>query len=76
MNQKGNEHCSRVENYYGVKLKRVTRCPICRAEGTPVDGNFLVMEHKVADTKHVVYHRWSYSTGRKVELQTESTNIF
>jgi hypothetical protein len=76
MNQKGNEHCSRVERYYGIKLKRVERCPICRQPGTPVKNNSLVMEHRVADAKGIVYHRWSYSTGRKVDPQAESTNIF
>ena len=75
MNQKANEFFSKVEEYYDVKLKRVTKCPVCGQEGQPVKGNPLVMEHRVADTKGVVFHRWSYSTGRKVELQTDSTNV-
>ena len=75
MNQKANEFFSKVEEYYDVKLKRVTKCPVCGQEGQPVKGNPLVMEHIVADAKVVVFHRWSYSTGRKVELQTDSTNV-
>ena len=75
MNQKANEFFSRVEKYYDVKLKRVTKCPICGQPGQPVKGNPLVMEHRVADAKGVEYHRWSYSTGRKVEIQTDSTNV-
>ena len=75
MNQKGNEHCSRVEEYYGIKLKRVDKCPVCKQPGTPVKNNCLVMEHRVENIKGVVFHRWSYSTGRKVELQTETTNV-
>jgi len=53
----------------------VVKCPICGAEGQPVKNNALVMEHRVTDAKGVVFHRWSYSTGRKVELQTETTNV-
>ena len=75
MNQKANEFFSRVEKYYDVKIKRVEKCPICKHQGTPVKDNPLVMEHRVTDAKGVVYHRWSYSTGRKVELQTDSTNV-
>jgi len=75
MNQKGNEHCSRVENIYDISLGRHHKCPICGKEGAPVKGNHLVMEHRVEDEKGVVYHRWSFATGRKVELQSESTNV-
>ena len=75
MNQKASEYFSKVEKYYDLKLKRVVNCPICGIEGQPVKNNPLVMEHRVTDAKGVVFHRWSYSTGRKVELQTETTNI-
>jgi hypothetical protein len=75
MNQKGNEHCSRAENYYHIKLKRVERCPQCRQVGSPMKGNHLIMEHRVDGEKGVVYHRWSYSTGRKIDPQSEETNV-
>lgn len=74
MNQRAKEHCSKVEKIYGVKIGRHHRCPVCRAEGTPVSGNHLVMEHRV-DTKGVVYHRWSFGSGRIVQLESESTNV-
>jgi hypothetical protein len=74
MSQKMNEYCSKVEAMYDVKLGRHLTCPICKKEGTPVKGNDLVMEHRV-ETKGVEYHRWSYTTGRIVELQSESTNV-
>ena len=75
MSQKMNEYCSKVEKIYDFKMGRHTNCPICGQEGTPVKGNHLVMEHRVEDAKGVVYHRWSYSSGRIVELQSESTNV-
>ena len=74
MNQKMNDYCSRVERTFDVRLGRHLRCPICKEEGTPVKDNHLVMEHRVK-TDGVEYHRWSYATGRKVELQSESTNV-
>ena len=74
MNQKMNEYCSKVEKLHGVELGRHKRCPTCRAQGTPVQGNDLVMEHR-ADEPGVVYHRWSYTTGRAVQESTESTNV-
>tara|TARA_R110000851_G_C13085212_1_gene566255 strand:- start:2798 stop:2923 length:126 start_codon:yes stop_codon:yes gene_type:complete len=40
-----------------------------------VNGNSLVMEHKVADSKRIIYHRWSYATGRKVERESQDTNV-
>lgn len=75
MNQKANAYFSRAEKKYDVRVKRMLNCPLCKKEGTPVKGNCLVMEHRVEDANGVEYHRWSYSTGRKVELQSESTNI-
>ena len=74
MNQKMNEYCSKVEKLHDVKLGRHKRCPICREQGTPMQGNDLVMEHRV-DEPGVVYHRWSYTTGRAVQESTESTNV-
>ncbi len=74
MNQKMDEYCSKVEGVYDIKMGRHMRCPICKKEGTPVKDNPLVMEHRV-ETKGVVYHRWSYASGRIVELQSESTNV-
>jgi hypothetical protein len=75
MNQKGNEFFSKVEKKYGVKLGRIEKCPVCKQQGTPMKGNPLVMEHKVDNAKGFVYHRWSYSTGRRVEIQAEDTNV-
>jgi len=74
MNQKATEHCLKVERIYNVKVGRHYKCPVCRHKGTPVEGNDLVMEHKVRD-KGVTYHRWSFASGRIVELQSESTNV-
>ncbi len=74
MNQKMNEYCSKVEKIYDFKMGRHMKCPVCGQEGTPVEGNHLVMEHRV-DTKGVVYHRWSYASGRVVQLSAESTNV-
>ena len=42
MNQETNEYFSKVEKYYDLKLKRVTKCPITGQEGQPVPGNPLV----------------------------------
>ncbi len=76
MNQKANEYFSKVEKYYDVKLKRVTKCPITGQEGQPVPGNPLVW--------YVIYKgkkgmprtsRWSYSTGRIVCPSAEDTNV-
>jgi hypothetical protein len=74
MNQKMTEYCSKVESTYDIKMGRHKKCPICKQEGTPVEGNYLVMEHRV-ETKGVVYHRWSYATGRAVQPGNDSTNI-
>jgi hypothetical protein len=75
MNQKGNEFFSKVEKKYDVKLGRIERCPICRQQGQPMKGNALVMEHRLGDTKNIVFHRWSYSTGRIVEHEAQETNV-
>ena len=74
MNQKANKYFSKVESVYDLKLGRYNKCPMCGKEGRPMKNNPLVMEHRVADTKGIVFHRWSYSTGRKVDLQTEDLN--
>jgi hypothetical protein len=74
MNQRAIEHYSKVERVYNVKAGRHYKCPVCKQKGTPVKGNYLVMEHKV-DNKGVTYHRWSFASGRIVELQAESTNV-
>ena len=75
MNHKGNEFFSRVEKDYDVKLKRQMRCPICREEGKAQENNPLVMEHRVDTDKGIIFHRWSYSTGRLVNKQAEETNV-
>jgi hypothetical protein len=76
MNQKANEFFSKVEKYYDVKLKRVTKVSyLWTVRDNQLKNNPLVMEHRVADAKGVVYHRWSYSTGRKVEIQLTETNV-
>ena len=75
MNQKGNEHCSRAERIYSINLGRHYKCPICKRKGTPVEGNSLVMEHEVEEAKGIVFHRWSFASGRVVEEQSESTNV-
>ena len=74
MNQKGKEHCSKVEKIYDINMGRHYRCPVCKQDGTPVEGNHLVMEHRVKD-EGVTYHRWSFGSGRIVEIQSESTNV-
>ena len=74
MNQKANKYFSKVESMYDLKLGRYNKCPICGKKGQPMKDNPLVMEHRVADTKAIVFHRWSYSTGRKVDLQAEVTD--
>ena len=74
MNQKMNEYCSKVEKLHDVKLGRFYRCPVCKTTGTPVNGNDLVMEHRV-DVPGVVFHRWSFATGRVVQEAAEYTNI-
>tara|TARA_R100001015_G_C4632258_1_gene195586 strand:- start:2787 stop:2951 length:165 start_codon:yes stop_codon:yes gene_type:complete len=53
----------------------VKRCPICGAEGTPMRGNGLIMEHRVDGAKGIVYHRWSYGTGRIVQYQSSETTV-
>lgn len=75
MNQKGNEFFSRVEKKFGLKVGRHIRCPICRREGNPQEDNPLVMEHRVDTDKAILYHRWSYSTGRIVSRSPEETNV-
>ena len=75
MNQKTDEFFSKVENKYEVKIGRVKRCPICGAEGTPMQGNGMVMEHRVDTAKGIVYHRWSYGTGRIVQYESSDTNV-
>jgi len=75
MNQKTDEFFSKVENKYEVNIGRVKRCPICKAEGTPMQGNGLVMEHRVDGVKGIVYHRWSYGTGRLVQHESSDTNV-
>jgi hypothetical protein len=74
MNQKANKYFSKVESVYDIKLGRYNKCPICGKEGQPMKDNEFIMEHRVADAKAIVYHRWSYSTGRKVDLQAENSN--
>jgi len=51
------------------------RCPICREEGKAQENNPLVMEHRVDTDKGIIFHRWSYSTGRLVNKQAEETNV-
>lgn len=75
MNHKGNEFFSRVEKNYGVKLGRHTNCPVCNREGSVQNGNPLVMEHRVDDERKIVYHRWSYSSGRMLVLNAEDYNV-
>ncbi len=75
MNQKADEFFSMVEKKHNIKLGRFVKCPICKSLGHPVDGNPLVMEHKVADSKRIIYHRWSYASGRKVERESQDTNV-
>jgi hypothetical protein len=75
MNQKATKFYSKVEKHYDVKIGRYEKCPICGHQGEPMKNNALVMEHRVSDTKGVVFHRWSYGTGRKVEIQSQETNI-
>ena len=75
MNQKTDEFFSKVENKYEVSIGRFKRCPICGAEGTPMQNNGLVMEHQVKGSCGIVYHRWSYGTGRIVEPESQDTNI-
>ena len=74
MNQKMNEYCSKAERMHNVRLGRHKKCPVCKAQGTPVQGNHLVMEHR-SDEPGVVYHRWSYASGRMVQESADSTNI-
>ena len=74
MNQKMDEYCSKVEQLHDVKLGRFYRCPVCKETGTPVNGNALVMEHRV-DVPGVEYHRWSFATGRTVQEAAENTNV-
>lgn len=75
MNQKASEFFSKVEEKYGIKLQRVTRCPICGQPGGQLEGNSLIMEHRVDNLNKIVYHRWSYSTGRLVEHEPQDTNV-
>lgn len=75
MNHKGNEFFSKVENNYGVKLGRHLNCPVCKREGTIQKDNPLVMEHRVDDDKRIVYHRWSYSSGRMLVINAEDYNV-
>ena len=74
MNQKMDEYCSKVERLHDVKLARKYKCPVCKKTGTPVNGNDLVMEHKV-DVPGFVFHRWSFATGRVVQESAENTNV-
>ncbi len=76
MNKKISEYCSKIEEKFDFKAKRKTHCPICKHPGVPIEGNELVWYHQVHhDNGKLEFHRWSYMTGRIVELQSESTNI-
>lgn len=75
MNHKGNEFFSKVEKNYGVTLRRHMNCPVCGREGATQNGNALVMEHRVDDDRKIVYHRWSYSTGRMLVINAEDYNV-
>ena len=76
MNKKINEYCSKIEKKYGVKSKKKKICPQCGEEGRPTNGNDLVWYHRVgADKSGVVFHRWSYTTGRSVDMIAEDTNV-
>mgnify|MGYP003668202424 CR=1 FL=1 len=74
MNQKENEYFSKVEKKYDVAVKRVIKCPICGTAGTPTTKSQLVWGHRVPE-KGVVFHRWSYATGRIVEISEDETNV-
>ena len=74
MSLQENEYFSKVEKKYDVKVKRAIRCPICGADGNPTTKSQLVWEHR-ASKEGVVFHRWSYVTGRIVELDREETNV-
>ena len=76
MHQKANEFFSKVENYYDVKLKRVTKCPVTGREGQPMPGNPLVWFVAYKGNKgEPIVSRWSYSTGRIVSPSAQDTNV-
>ena len=76
MNQETNEYFSKVEKYYDLKLKRVTKCPITGQEGQPVPGNPLVWYTTYRGKKgELKTSCWSYSTGRIVCPSAEDTNV-
>jgi len=76
MNQTANEFFSKVEKYYDVKVKRVTKCPVTGKEGQPTPGNPLVWYVAYKNKKgEPRTSRWSYSTGRPVDPPAADTNV-
>lgn len=75
MNHKANEFFSKVEKVYDIKLGRHMNCPICRQEGTPQNNNPLVMEHRASNERGIVFHRWSFSSGRVIRANSEDFNV-
>jgi hypothetical protein len=75
MNHKGNEFFSKVEKSQGIKTGRHLNCPVCNKEGTVQKDNFLIMEHRVDDDRRIVYHRWSYGSGRMIVINAEDYNV-
>ncbi len=74
--KKINEYCSKIEEKYGLKPRRKSRCPVCGTEGRATPGNNLVWLHRVdTDNGRPEYHRWSYLSGRVVETPDRDTII-
>jgi len=60
-----------------MKLK-ITKCPLCRIEGKPLEKNQLVWYHETTDNRGApTVHKWSCTTGRLFTLKaTEEDSLW
>lgn len=75
MNQSQKDYFSKVEKKYKVKRGRHYNCPICGLRGTAPNDNPLMMVHDAIDSRGLIKHRWSFASGRIIEVPAEDTNV-